>query len=122
MAHGSELETSALWAISPDYVRPDKLLKEPSTFPIYPGSQQFVTAPVETPISFRFQPFGNYQPGTGLDGRQYTKSGVVGSSLRANAQKGERALQLISERIAAFVREMQKVQLAEVIRPPQSFY
>lgn len=122
MAHGSELETSALWAISPNYVRPDKLLKEPSTFPIYPGSEKIVTAPVETPISFKFQPFGSYQPGTGLDGRQYTKSGVVGSSLRANPQKGERAFQLISERIAAFVREMQKVEIGEVIRPPQSFY
>ena len=122
MAHGSELETSALWAVSQDYVRPDKLLKEEMGFPLFSGSKQLVTSPSETPISMKFQPFGNYQPGTGLDGGQHTRSGIVGSSLRANREKGERAFKLISEKIAELVRELQKIPVENVIRPPQSFY
>lgn len=122
MAHGSELETSALWAVSPDYVRPDKFLKEEMPFPIFPAADRILTAPVETPISIKFPSFGSYQPGIGLDGTQHTHSGIVGSSLRATREKGERAFQVISERIAEFVRELQKVPISEVKRPSTSFY
>lgn len=122
IGHGSELETSALWAVSPDYVRPDKFLKEEVGIPLFGGSRQLTTAPVETPISMKYPPFGGYQPGIGLDGGQHTRSGIVGSSLRASREKGERAFKHISERIAEFVRELQKIPLKDVIRPPQSFY
>jgi creatinine amidohydrolase len=122
MGHGSELETSALWAVSPDYVRPDKLLKEQMSFPIFQGTEQILAAPRETPISIKFPSFGSYQPGIGLDGTQHTRSGIVGSSLRATREKGERAFRLIPERIAEFVRELQKVPIDEVKRPSPSFY
>lgn len=122
MAHGSELETSALWAIDPAYIRPDKLMKEDMPFPIFPGSEQLLTAPVETPISVKFRAFGAYQPGIGLDGTQHTHSGIIGSSTRANPEKGERAFKLISERIAEFVRELQKVEIDAVRKPSPAFY
>jgi len=122
LAHGSELETSALWAVNSDYVRRDKFLKEETPFPIFPQADRILTAPLETPISVKFSSFGSYQPGIGLDGTQHTHSGILGSSLRATKEKGERAFQLISERIAEFVRELQKVPLDEVKRPSSSFY
>ncbi len=122
MGHGSELETSALWAVDARYVRPDRLVNEKQPFPIYQGSAQLMTAPLETPVSLKYSPFGTYQPGVGLDGTQHTRSGVVGNSKRASPEKGERAIQLIADRIAGFVRELQKVQIGEVQRPPRSFY
>ena len=104
------------------YVRPDRLVNEEMSFPIYPGSSEILTASAETPISVRYAPFGQYQPGVGLDGTEHTRSGIVGNSKRANAKKGERCLQVIAELIAGFILELQKVELGEVRRPSSSFY
>jgi len=122
IGHASEVETSALWAVDAKYVRPDRLVKEEMPFPIFHGSSEILTAPAETPISLSYPPFGRYHPGVGLDGTQHTRSGIIGNSKRATAEKGERCLQVISELIAQFIRELQKVRLGEVKRPTPSFY
>lgn len=120
--HASEVETSGLWAVDAKYIRPDKLVKEEIPFAIFPGSMEIKTAPFETPISLSYAPFGSYQPGAGLDGTQHTRTGIIGNSKRASAEKGERAFKIISERIAGFVREVQKIEVGEVQRPGRSFY
>lgn len=122
IGHASEVETSALWAIDARYIRPEKLVKEDMPFPIYRGTDKILTAPVETPISLSYAPFGRYQPGVGLNGTEHTRSGIIGNSKRANAATGERCLATISELIAGFVRELQKAEIGDVRRPPQSFY
>lgn len=122
LGHASELETSALWAVGEKFIRPDRLHNEGMPFPLFTGSSEILTAPQETPISLRYAPFGSYQPGIGLDGTQHTKSGIVGNSERASPDKGERAFELISNRIADFVRELQKIEIGNVQRHSASFY
>jgi creatinine amidohydrolase/Fe(II)-dependent formamide hydrolase-like protein len=119
IGHASEVETSALWAVDPKYVRPDRLVNEKMPFPIFSGSTEIMTAATETPISVSYAPFGRYQPGVGLYGTQHTRSGIVGNSERASAAKGERCLQVIADLIADFIRELQKIQLGEIQRPHQ---
>jgi creatinine amidohydrolase len=122
VGHASEVETSALWAVHEKYVRPDKFVKEDMPFPIFSGSSEILTAAAETPISMSYKPFGRYQPGIGLDGTQHTRTGIVGNQKRSSAEKGERCLQVISELIADFIREIQKIEIGNVQQPPRSFY
>lgn len=122
IGHASEVETSALWAIGDEYIRPDRLANEEMPFPVFAGCTEILTAAAETPISVGYAPFGRYQVGVGLDGTQHTRTGIVGNSRRASAEKGERCLHIISELIAGFIREVQKIEIGEVRRWPQSFY
>lgn len=120
--HASEVETSGLWAVDPKYIRPDRLVKEELPFAIFPGSSEIKTAPLETPISVSYAPFGTYQAGTGLDGTQHTRTGILGNQKRASREKGERAFAIISERIAGFIREVQKIEVGKVQVDERSFY
>jgi creatinine amidohydrolase len=119
--HASELETSALWAVNSDYVRPDQLLREDALRPIYAESSQLLSARAAGAISVTYPPFGSYQPGIVLSGSQHTHSGIVGNSERSSPEKGERAFNVLSKKIADFIREVQKIKLGDVTRPP-SFY
>lgn len=121
IAHAAEEETSALLALAEEQgkqlVHMDRAPKQKFPHRPFPEAPELTTSPTETPITITFKPFGGYQPSLGLDGTEYTEQGVVGNPHGATAEKGRRSMAMAADRIAQYIRALQKVSVQVHTRP-----
>lgn len=97
MAHGCELETSALLHLRPDLVQMDKARKD-----INFAATEFFYWDLEAPAPIQFQEWFS----------RYSKTGTVGDPTLATAAKGKRFVEAAVDRLCALLDEFLAREIA----------
>ncbi len=97
MAHGCELETSVLLYLRPDLVQMDKASKDISFQPT-----EFFYWDLQAPSPVFFQEWFS----------RYSRTGTVGDPTLATQEKGQRFVEVVTDRLVALIREFRDRQIA----------